>query len=401
MASPALGAGEPPSREPRFGGPDAVDNQLRTDAEERSSTFELGVLDDYRAWKRQLREDTGLQFAADYTSLGLAAAGGEGRDRAASGMVRLFGAFELLDRDGSHPGAFIWKLEHRHRYSHIPPSEYGFQAGYVGITSPPFSDQGFRVTNLYWRQRFADGRFALLLGFLDATDYLDVYSLASPWTGFANLVFSTGSASIALPNDALLGIAAGGMLTEHLYLIGGVGDANGNPENPFKGFETLFDDHELFSHVELGWTSAQDHIALDNVHLSFWHVDDRSRAGTPDGLGVNVSASWLLRERWLPFLRAGWARDGGSLLEATVSAGFGYHTFGGRDQLGVAANWGRPNADTFGPALDDQWSLEVFYRWQLLDMLAVTPDLQVWIDPAQSPDDGATWVFSLRLRFAL
>ena len=37
---------------------------------------------------------------------------------------------------------------------------------------------------------------------------------------------------------------------------------------------------------------------------------------------------------WMPFLRGGYAEDGGSLMEASVSAGFGYRTAGGRDQLG-------------------------------------------------------------------
>ena len=72
----------------------------------------------------------------------------------------------------------------------------------------------FRLTNLYWRQRLANGNVTITAGFLDVTDYVDAYALASPWTGFGNLVFSTGSATIGLPNDATLGIAAGVMLTD-------------------------------------------------------------------------------------------------------------------------------------------------------------------------------------------
>ena len=68
---------------------------------------------------------------------------------------------------------------------------------------------------------------------------------------------------------------------------------------------------------------------------------------------------------------------------------------------GVAVNWGRPNKDTFGPGLDDQWTFEVFYRWQVLRELAVTPSLQLLIDPALNPDESTIWMLGLRLRYEL
>ena len=67
----------------------------------------------------------------------------------------------------------------------------------------------------------------------------------------------------------------------------------------------------------------------------------------------------------------------------------------------MAVNWGRPNRDTFGPGRDDQWALEIFYRWQVLREIAVTPSVQLLIDPALNPDESAIWVLGLRLRYAL
>jgi porin len=386
---------------PRFGGPDAVENQLEEDDQEKEPLLDLDFLQRYRDWKAKVREKTGIHFGGDYSAQAFFAHGSAGDDHAGSGMYRFFGTWDLVDREGDHPGAFVWKVENRHRYSDVPPSDFGFETGYVGLVGPPFSNQGWRTTNLYWRQRFAKGRFAVLAGFLDATDYVDVYALASPWTGFTNLAFSTGSASIALPNDALLGIAAAGMLTDNLYAIAGFGDANGDPKDPFEGFETFFEDHEYFKSFEIGWTDSQEQLVSDNVHLTFWHIDERDEAGTPSGWGLNFSASKLLGERWMPFLRAGWANDGGSLLDRSVSAGFSYQAVRGRDLLGVAFNWGRPNKDSFGPGLDDQWTFEVFYRWQVLRELAVTPSLQLLIDPALNPDESTIWMLGLRLRYAL
>jgi porin len=66
-----------------------------------------------------------------------------------------------------------------------------------------------------------------------------------------------------------------------------------------------------------------------------------------------------------------------------LSAGIGYQAFSGRELPGVVVDWGRPNKDTFGPRLDDQWTLEVFYRWQVLREIAVTPSVQ----PVTSGED--------------
>jgi len=118
------------------------------------------------------------------------------------------------------------------------------------------------------------------------------------------------------------------------------------------------------------------------------------------GVLFNYSAS-INGDTLMPFIRGGYANDGGSLLERSVSVGLGYNAVGGRDQLGVAANWGRPNEDSFGPGLDDQYTFEVYYRLQITDQFALTPDIQYLVDPAQNPTEDSLWVFGLRARLAL
>ncbi len=72
-----------------------------------------------------------------------------------------------------------------------------------------------------------------------------------------------------------------------------------------------------------------------------------------------------------------------------------------KNLLGFGLNWGRPSESSFGPDLDEQWTVELFYRWQLTPDLAVTPDIQFIVDPALNPDEDQLWVFGLRLRLAL
>jgi len=299
------------NRAPQWGGPNAVGNLLRDDvAVDRPSLF-----DNYFDWKAELTEKHGLSFSIDYSAVYLGASESPGDDRASSGMVRFFGSWDLVGRGTKNTGAFV------------APSGFGFNLGYVGLFVPPFSDQGLRLTNLYWQQRFNSGRITLLGGFVDPTDYLDVYALASPWTGFVNFAFSTGTTTIPLPNEGF-GLGAGAMITDSIFLIGGLADLNADPTDPGQTIDSFFSDHEYFKHIEIGWAPSQDKIYLDNVHLTLWHADEREEAAAPSGWGANFSWTHYINDKWLPFVRAGYADEGGSLMQKSVSIGFGYQGAG-------------------------------------------------------------------------
>ncbi len=102
----------------------------------------------------------------------------------------------------------------------------------------------------------------------------------------------------------------------------------------------------------------------------------------------------------MPFLRAGYAEEGGSLMQKSVSAGFSYTPVPNSDKLGFGVNWGEVNEDTWGSGLDDQLTFEMFYYWQLTKVFALTPDVQYLVDPALNPDQDSLWVYGARLRAA-
>ena len=403
----AFSAAASDAETPGFGGPGTVEEMIQTDRADKGSFIESEVFAPLERWQQQLEDEHGFSIGADYSFTTLAATDvlDDADDNASGGMVRLFGRWNLTSGDGSS-GALVYKVEHRHGYGDPAPSDFYLgNVGYVGLTAPPFSDQGTRWTNLYWRQSLNEGRTVLLGGFLDATDFLDVYGLASPWLHFMNLAFSTGSGAIDLPNDASLGAAGGHLFDNNVYVIGSVVDRNGDPTEIGDGFDTFFGDNEYFSSIEVGHTSAHSKIALDNTHLTLWHVDAREEVGTPSGWGANFSWSRYYNDRLMPFVRAGYTDDSGSLLEKSVSVGFGYRpdptTQAPGDLIGAAFNWGEVNETSFGPGLDDQYTLELFYRWQFTQQLALTLDYQYLRDPALNPDESNVQVWSLRGRFAL
>ena len=386
-----------------FGSPDSVGNLIADDAKSIPALVQERLLDPWFEWKGSLQERHGLSFGVDYSALYLGSDNSLGEDNASGGMVRFFGSWDLVGRGTKNTGAFVWKIEHRHRYGQVSPNGFGLgELGYVGFIGAPWSNQGTRLTNFYWRQRFNDGRATVIAGYLDATDYTDTFVGGSPWTGFTNLAFSTGSASMFLPNDATLGIAAAGMLTENLYLIGGITNAYADPTDPFyHSFDRFFSDSEHFVTLEAGWTSSQERIYQDNTHLTFWHVDDSLQAGAIEGWGLAFSHVRHIDDHWMPFVRGGYAEDGGSLLQKSLSLGVMYQKNPGADLFGLGLNWGEPNESSFGSGLDDQYTVEAFYRIPITQQVALTPGIQYIKNPALNPRDDSIFMFGLRARIAL
>ncbi len=408
-ASPAAdNAAEDPSESSTFGGPDAIPNRIESDRQAGDPIFSTDFLTPYWERKAEVLDRYGLTFGAEYNATILAASdtlAGADKD-AAGGIFRFSGLWQALGRETGNLGTVIFLFEHTHRYTDTDPSAYAIAStGYAGVSNIPYNDQGWRLNTLYWDQKFRDGQFELIAGFVDITDYVDVYPLVSPWTDFFNLSFSIGAGALDIANDGALGFAGGAWITESVYAIAGLADLNSNPEEPWEGFESFFDDHDYFTHFEIGWTGAsQEAYYLDNVHLTLWHTDDRD--GVEDGVGGVLSFNHSIGDNWLAFVRAGYAHDGGSILEQSVSIGGGYTpgglaNLGAASQLGFGAGWGNPNSAVFGSGLDDQYTLEVYYRLQLTREFALTPSVQVLIDPALNRDQDVVGLFGLRARLAL
>ena len=374
---------------------DEVENQIILDSK-ANPLYESRLFAPIKKWRSDVAERTGFNWSLDYSAVFMGVNDSPNEDSAGSGMVRFFGFWDLVSRTGPNKGSLNWKIEHRHKYTDISVSSLGFASGYVGLFDAPFSDQGTRLTNLYWKQYFAEGKWAFVGGFLDATDFVDVYLLASPWTGFINFMFSTGSSAMDLPNDAALGLATGGMVGEKVYIQAGIVDANSDPVDPL---DDLLNESDFFKWVEIGFTPGQQKIYFDNLHVTFWHVDERAN-GTTDGWGLNGSWQRWIDDKWLPFIRGGYTKDSGSLLKRSISVGVGYQPVPMRGVIGFGFNWGRPNETSFGD-VDDQYTTELFWRYQLTTELAVTPTIQYIVDPALNPYESSLWAFGLRARIVL
>ena len=379
-----------------FGGPAAVGEQLREDDELKESAFRFPGLDRFLSpwfnWKRGISEKYGLEIGLDYSALYQGASdtlpGNE--DNAASGAVRLFGRWTLFGKDTKNPGTLVFKVENRHRIgTEISPSQLGFDIGYNGLTGTLFNDVGSFLGDLNWQQVFHSGRGGFIVGRYDPSDFIDISGHANPWTTFSNLAVSLNT-SIALP-DFSFGAVLGHLIGDKFWVNVGANDANGVIDE----VEFFEGGSEFFTFLEAGWTPSRGQRYTHQAHVTLWHVDEREDAGITQSEGLTIGANWTV-EKWMVFGRLGWSNGGAPLANTTATAGVTYR-FLKRDLLGIGFNWSDPSNNN----LRDQYSTELFYRFQFAQNLAFTPSLQWLVDPALNPVEDSLWVFGLRMRLTL
>ncbi len=393
-------SGQDTTRAVEFSNPASVSSQLSEDTRPKKAFINWYFLDSLDEIKKRFYNRSGFTVNADYNSGVMVATNAIGNTVGASGVFRLYGKWNFVGRGTPHEGGLIFKVENRHRYTENPLREYSLlDVGFGGLMQSVYSDMGWGVTNLYWRQTIGgQDKAVIYAGFVDVTDWTDIYAVASPWQSFQNLVFATGSGTVGgLYPFGALGLMANVWLSKEFYVIGGLIDPNGDPTRFWEGFETLFTRFETLKTLEFGYTpNSLSTVFLKNVHIVFWQVDKWGEGEFSNGWGVAGSASWMIGN-FLPFLRAGWAKDGVSFYEASVSAGFAYN-IAGPNTLGVGLNWNRPNANTYGTQFPDQYVSEFFYKLQLTHHSELTPNIQLIGNPAFNPGTNFLAVFGLRFR---
>lgn len=372
----------------QLGGPGSVHEQTRQNREQRTDVL--------KKFGDRLKTDYGLSLGADYNVLPQVASNSPGENAAASGVFRIYGHWKPFNRTAPGSGSLVFKVEHRHLLgTEISPQALGPAVGVAGITAVAWSDAGGILSNLHWIQAFADNRFAFTAGIVDVTDYVDVFGLGNLWTDFSNQAFNTNPI-IPAPGQGL-GAAASWMFTPNLYVLGGAADANGDPHDPTHSFSSL-GDGELFKHFEVGWIRSFENRFADNIHITFWQVDDRVEADVEGSWGTALSLSHTVGQRWLPFVRGGFADGGGAIVDRSVSAGVGCLLNERRDYFGIGLNWGRPPREAAGENPRNQYTIETYYRAQVVPHLLVVPSAQFVIDPALDRTKDSLWILGIKLR---
>ena len=358
----------------------------------------LGPLDTpFVLEEQRLTEKNNFSLTGDYQVVGQKASDSLGEeDDAFGGIGRLIGSWQVW-QDTTHPGGLFVRLETRDALgTDLAPEELGpVSLGYVGLTAADYSNIGLGYPELFWKQQFLTKTpVEVRVGRLAPAAYFDVTAFSDQLTSFMNLSIIL-SPTVPYPSGGSLGAVGYVGLTNNLYLLGTALDANGE----WDGSGDI-DKGEFFTGLEFGWTKQGtgkgEPYLFDNVHVSYWHRDAIEDAGTGSGQGVSLTISgWYAERGWGGFLRAGWAEGNVSLIEKSAAVGVATHVTERNDYTGVAVSWGQAfNSDV------DQVTTEAFYRFNLTKNLAITPNIQLLIDPANNPGQDEIWIAGLRVRLA-
>jgi hypothetical protein len=116
--------------------------------------------------------------------------------------------------------------------------------------------------------------------------------------------------------------------------------------------------------------------------------------------GVSFNAVQNFDPKWGLFLRANGAGGTAIPIETSVAWGGIYNNPFGRnnlDQVGLGMFWDKTNLKAVAqPARNAEWGVELYYNYVLFKGLWLTPDIQVYFDPALRPGAGPAAVFTLR-----
>jgi len=384
-----------------FAGPGSTVRQLEEDDEEKNPAFRFESFDEALApwfeYKKKLSEESGLQLGFAYTLLHQEIDESlSDEDSATSGIFRVSAKWEAYNRGEKNKGQLVFSFDNRAAYSDLPPGSLGGEAGYIGQTGALFSDVDTILGDFYWSQFVNDAQTGIIVGRYDPNDFFDVLGYANPWSSFQNLSILFNP-SIALP-DWGFGIGAGHWFEgDNWYLFGSASDANAVLTKE----EFDFDTDELYKTVEIGWSPGRDQRYFRNVHVTLWQVDEREDAGIDDADGITLGINWTWDQTYMLFAKIGSsdadAPNDPQISERSVTIGGIYYFASRSDLVGIAYN----DSELAVSGLDDQTTLEAFYRIQLAQNLAITPSLQILGDPALNSEEDEITVISLRVRLTL
>ncbi len=388
------------SRTPSLEGPSGVTTQLSEDDAIQGGLLSpdgtLAAFDPWYAFKRRLNEDYGLQFSISLQSLYQSADETlTGISDAAATRSQIQGAWTLFDRGGSNPGKLTFRIRNRESWNgELAPSRLAYQFGSVVNSGTGFSDAGWDLTELAWRQSFQGGRLRAIGGVISAISWYNTTAMSSSLMGFQNTGMQS-SLSKASPGRGL-GFGFGYEFTPNTVMVAGVHDANGTATR--SPFDTIEHGEHFYSAEFRYLPNGLRKQMWDAVKLQVWYQDALDEKGLDAANGVALQAGYLFDDRWYPFAFGGWSDGDASIFEHDLVAGLGVKLDTRRrasnDMFGIAAGWGSPASD----ALQDQYTAEMFYRLQLLSSFAITPSVQVVRNPAANPGTDQVVLSGLRTR---
>jgi porin len=359
------------------------------------------ALDDWFAWKAQMRRDYGFSIGGSYMVLWQNYSSSRiGQFNAVGSKFTLNLGYDILNRNAPDALTFDMAVEDRRALgTQLPPLQAGIGAGSIVPTASTYGQFDLGITQAYIRQNLDNNRFQYTIGKIFAPNFVDAYPFFDDNRQFLSQAFST-SPTIASPLRGFGAVAAAYPTDGGLYVMPGMFTSNSDDTGSTIG--DFFNTNEHFYMLEVGSSGlsgsgvpihARGPMDANNIHLTGWYNDGTADGSVPKSHGVAFNVNQMVGEDIMWFLRAGWSE--GWLVDRAVSAGFGWRPkeqFS--DLFGFGLGWTHPS----NVALESQYTAEAFYRFHVTSNFAITPDLQLQLHPSLNPTENSLWVFSIRGR---
>ncbi len=327
-----------------------------------------------------------------YTSLYQYAPDADGTKEAASGDLDILGTWNLWNKESDHPGSIGFHTEYRHRYTHITPAELSENVGSLWRTIRGFNKKDFSLVEIWWEQQIYKEFFGFRVGKLNMKDYFNNYKFNSSNNYFFNSAF-TDSPAIAFPGNGG-GLVLASKPSKKFHIVAGIADANGEKTSLDNTF--FFTSSRYFYAIEFGIKHNFENLGKGSYSLTVWHREERDKGNLPSDEGFAISLEQELTEKITPFVRYSCSDGDATEIQQLLSAGVGFVDVFGREKdfAGIGLAWGAP-ADK---SLHDQYTMDTFYRFRVMDHIHVTPGFQLLINPSNNPDSDVDGIFAIRAR---
>ncbi|MBW2540673.1 MAG: carbohydrate porin [Deltaproteobacteria bacterium] len=385
--------------------PGSIYEQFERDRERKDHIFQVPgvdlVTEPWSDFRTELDEKFGFRPAFSFTHIYQWASDTVGlKEQGSAYELNLNATWTVFGRKTESPTMVGFEFLYNQKIgTDIPPTALYTQIGSVYPTTIAFDDIDPSVGQLWLQQIIAD-RFGLRIGKYYPLDAYDFFPLKNFRMDFVDGVQSANLV-IPLPDRGLGGFAEY-RPEPNIYVRAGLHDANADTEKT--GFSSLFNNGDLFKILEVGIDPGfveriPGRAPSGDIHATFWQQDKRNDDNIDKAWGFAFSASQRIG-RLMPFIRYGYS-DGGRFGPTPMShvVNLGVAIDGifdqSNDRIGIGLSWSHPaNGD-----LDDQGAVDTFYHIQVTPQIAVTPSVQVILNPALYPNKDAVWVLGIRSRF--
>jgi hypothetical protein len=372
-------------------------NQRRLEFDEQ--TFDqraYAVVERYLGMKKEIADSTGLRYSMNVSMLSQWGVpdGGYGAVQAEFTPAIDWDVFDSPTFGaGSFQFAFL---------------SVDYWSGATGVSlaraidvNGPINDKPFRTnifSQLTYTHESPNDRAALTVGQysfanFDSNQYADDQQMSFIANGMTGNITQTYS-------EGALGAYLHAYPGRHFVLAAGFQDAN-NPSGSYVQFNT-------FGNGEYAWFLYAGHNpkipGLGKGHYSLLYYNVPAVPAQPEpSVGWSFNAAQQLNDRLGVFLRANTASGNAVNVSTSVSGGAVLENPLGRDPLdriGIALAWNEVNRNFFSSTAftrPSETMVEFYWSWGFFRRFVVTPDIQVYLQPARSPADYVAAVFSLRL----